>query len=130
MKGRLRGVSKYGAKKIVTDEGTFDSKKEFERWQQLKLLVVGGCVRRLRRQVPYELLPEQREPSWTGKRGAIHKGKVIERSCTYIADFVYEEKRGDDWVHVVEDCKGMRTADYIIKRKLMLYMYNVRIKET
>jgi hypothetical protein len=29
----------------------------------------------------------------------------------------------------VEDVKGMRTPDYIIKRKLMLYIHKIRITE-
>ena len=44
----------------------------------------------------------------------------------YVADFVYEDN-GDT---VVEDTKGMRTKEYVIKRKLMLYRYGIRIKET
>lgn len=43
----------------------------------------------------------------------------------YIADFVYHE----DGMQVVEDTKGVRTADYIIKRKLMLWVHGIRIKE-
>ena len=53
------------------------------------------------------------------------KGKLLERECAYIADFVYTE----NGKIVVEDTKGLRTKDYIIKRKLMLYVHNIRVRE-
>lgn len=58
-------------------------------------------------------------------KGKNKPGKVLERECTYIADFVYYQN-GEV---VVEDTKGFRTKEYIIKRKLMLYMHHIRIKE-
>ena len=52
---------------------------------------------------------------------------LLERACSYIADFVYTDcKTGQT---IVEDTKGMRTREYVIKRKLMLYMHGIRIKE-
>ena len=80
----------------------------------------------LRRQVKYVLIPAQREPDTIGKRGGKIKGKLIERECSYIADFVYKDNQGNT---IVEDTKGMRTTEYVIKRKLMLYLKNIRIKE-
>lgn len=71
----------------------------------------------------------QREPDTIGVRGAVHAGKVIEKAVGYVADFVYEEKTTDGWQEVVEDVKGFRTHDYIIKRKLMLWRYGIRIRE-
>ena len=52
-------------------------------------------------------------------------GKTIERQCVYIADFVYTK----DNKLIVEDTKGFRTPEYRIKRKLMLYIHNIRITE-
>ena len=52
-------------------------------------------------------------------------GKVVERACSYIADFVYME-RGEK---VVEDVKGVKTKDYIIKRKLMLFIHGIKVRE-
>lgn len=46
---------------------------------------------------------------------------------TYIADFVYTDAATGKLV--VEDAKGMRTRDYIIKRKLMLYIHGIKIRE-
>ena len=87
----------------------------------------GACTDRSRS----FLIPEHREPDTIGPRGGRKKGRIIERRLEYIADFTYEELRPDgSWVYVVEDCKGMRTREYIIKRKLMLHVYNIRLRET
>lgn len=126
----MKERSKYNSRKIVTEDGTFDSVRELDRWEELKLMCVGGKIRRLQRQVEFELIPAQYAESWTGKRGAEHQGKLLERKCCYVADFAYEERHGDDWTWVIEDCKGMRTPDYIIKRKLMLFLKGIRIRET
>ena len=81
----------------------------------------------MRRQVKYILIPVQREPDTKGPRGGVKKGKVIEREVTYYADFVYKDLATGETV--VEDTKGIRTHDYIIKRKLMLYVHGIRIRE-
>lgn len=117
--------NKYGSKKVEVDGIVFDSKKEAKRYQELSLLEKAGAIQDLQRQVKYVLIPSQREPDTIGARGGIHKGKTIEKECAYYADFVYQEN-GET---VVEDTKGMRTTEYIIKRKLMLYVHGIRIKE-
>lgn len=104
---------------------TFDSVKEYKRWCELALLEKSGAISNLQRQVRFVLIPTQREADTVGKRGGIIKGKVIERECAYIADFTYWE----NGKQVVEDTKGFKTTDYIIKRKLMLYVHNIRINE-
>ena len=106
--------SKYGNRKVTVDGLTFDSAKEAKRWRELCLLERAGTISALRRQVKYKLLPSQRVG-----------GKVVERPVTYIADFVYTE----DGQTVVEDAKGVRTKEYIIKRKLMLYIHGIQVKE-
>lgn len=106
--------------------GGFDSKKEQRRFQELQILQRAGKISDLRCQIPFELIPEQREPDTTGPRGGVRAGKLIERSCRYVADFVYEQ----DGRTVVEDCKGFRTPEYIIKRKLMLWVHGIRLLET
>lgn len=92
------------------------------------VLQKAGKIKDLQRQVKFELIPTQREPDTIGKRGGIHKGKVIENAVTYIADFVYTDCSSGKTV--VEDSKGMKTKDYIIKRKLMLYIHGIKIIET
>lgn len=110
--------------------GKSASRKEARRKRELEILERCGEIRSLRFQVPYELIPAQREPPTIGKRGGIKPGKCIEKSCKYVADFVYEERSGDDWIEIVEDSKGYRTPDYKIKRKLMLFLKGIRIRET
>lgn len=107
--------SKYHSKKITRDGETFDSMKEYRRFCELSLLEKAGKVTDLKRQVKFVLLPSQKVD-----------GKVVERPVTYIADFVYENESGRV---VVEDTKGFKTKDYIIKRKLMLYVHGVQIQE-
>jgi len=123
---RRRTRQKYGNLKTTVKGIEFDSEREARRYLDLYLMQVAGEIKNLRMQVTYELIPTQREPDYTGPRGGIHKGRVIEKSCTYIADFVYEDKNGNT---VVEDTKGFRTKDYIIKKKLMLYVHGIRIRE-
>lgn len=101
--------------------------KEYRRYLDLILLEKEGSIKDLQRQVKYILIPAQREPDTVGKRGAIKKGKVIEREVAYFADFVYTDTATGETV--VEDTKGMRTTDYILKRKMMLFFHGIRIKE-
>lgn len=119
-------VSKYGNKKITVGDETFDSAKEYRRFCELKLLQRGKRISGLQRQVKFVLIPTQREPDEIGVRGGVKPGKVIEKECAYIADFVYVNDKGET---VVEDTKGFRTTEYIIKRKLMLYVHGIRIQE-
>ena len=95
------------------------------RYRELKFLEASGKIENLKTQVKFVLLPAQREPDTVGPKGGKIKGRVIEREVSYIADFVYVE----DGRMVVEDTKGVRTPEYVIKRKLMLYMTGIRIKE-
>lgn len=111
-------MAKYRNRKTTVDGIAFDSRKEARRYSELSLLQRAGAIRNLRRQVKYELIPAQRID-----------GKAVERACHYIADFVYEAWDGYAWQTVVEDTKGVRTKDYIIKRKLLLYMHGIRITE-
>lgn len=125
--------NKYGNRKITQGGETFDSTKEYRRYTELLLLERAGAIQDLRRQVPFELIPAQYEDVYTGEfyqRGE-HKGEpkmkrgCVEKAVVYYADFVYLQ----DGVTVVEDTKGFKTADYILKRKLMLHVHGIRIKE-
>lgn len=122
-----RQRNKYGARQVTKNGMVFDSKREARRDTELRLLQSAGEIKDLKRQVKFALIPAQSEPDKTGPRGGIIRGKVIERAVDYIADFVYiDAKTGET---IVEDTKGMRTKDYIIKRKLMLYVHGIRIRE-
>lgn len=105
---------KYKAKPVEVDGIRFDSGKEAKRYIYLKDEEKAGRIENLRLQVPFVLIPPQHID-----------GKSVERPVKYYADFVYTE----NGVEVVEDTKGVKTPDYIIKRKLMLYIHNIRIRE-
>lgn len=118
--------SKYHSKKVTVGGETFDSSREYRRFCELKLLQRAGKISDLQRQVEFVLIPTQREPGEIGPRGGVKKGKLLEKECTYYADFVYVNDKGEK---VVEDTKGMKTEAYLIKRKLMLYVHGIRIQE-
>jgi hypothetical protein len=122
---------KYHNRKVTIDGITFDSIREGNRYRELKLLRKASKISHLQRQVKFELIPAQYEETAEKyirgkKKGQYKRGKLLERECAYIADFVYIDADGKI---VVEDTKGMRTKDYIIKRKLMLERHGIRIKE-
>lgn len=96
---------KYNNVKVEIDGIKFDSKREAKRYSELKLMEKGKVIDGLQLQVPFELIPSQ--------KGGLRK----ELPMKYIADFVYydTEKRKT----VIEDTKGVKTKDYVIKRKLM-----------
>lgn len=106
---------KYNNQKPVVDGITFDSLKEANRYCELRSLQKIGEISNLRRQVKYVLIPSQKDEN----------GHCVERECAYKADFVYEK----DSQIIVEDTKGVRTSDYVIKRKLMLFIHHIKIRE-
>lgn len=120
----------YNIKTKSSDGTVHDSMREAHRWEELLLLKRAGKIKDLERQVKYELIPAQYE---TYERYGINGNRlkdgkrIVEKPCDYVADFVYTDIETNKTV--VEDTKGFRTRDYIIKRKLMLYVHNIRIKE-
>ena len=130
---RKRGV-KLGNVKVTVDGIEFDSKKEAQRYCELKLLERAGKIEKLELQKEFELIPSQYEkfPRY-GKSGIrLRDGeRCVERSCVYIADFTYLQ----DGQLIVEDAKGYRDpasatyAKFVIKRKLMLWRYGIKINE-
>lgn len=99
---------KYRNKKTMVDGKKFDSKLEARRYCQLIRLQECGIISNLKCQVRYPLEIN---------------GQLI---CHYVADFSY---RDIDQKEIVEDAKGVRTRDYIIKKKLMLAIHGIRVKE-
>ena len=101
-----RGISKFGNKKT----NGYDSKREYQRSLELKALQESGDISNLQEQVPFVVIEKQQG----------------EREAKYKADFTYYTKDGQ---FVVEDVKGMKTPEYILKRKLMLKVHGIRIVE-
>lgn len=112
---RQRGRQKYHNVRCVHQGLTFDSKAELKRWLDLSMLLKAREIKDLRRQVPYLLIPKTARPSGGH-----------ERECTYIADFVYVDRNGRT---VVEDVKGAVTPEFRLKRKLMLFVHGVEVRE-
>ena len=120
--------AKYGNSKIKNAYGTFDSQLEFARFVFLSNRQKEGEISGLRRQVEYLLIPAQ---YGTEIRHLKTKDKevrvLLERPCSYIADFVYE-RNGET---IVEDCKGSKeiiTETAKIKKKLLLWVHGIRLR--
>lgn len=121
---------KYLNKKVTVDGMTFDSMHEYKRYLDLKEMEDNGLITDLQRQVKFELIPKQvevieRYHKRTGER-LKDKVRTVEQECSYVADFVYYNQDGE---MIVEDAKGLRTSEYVIKRKLMLFLRNIRVHE-
>lgn len=107
---------KFRNKKMITAEGVFDSKFEWEYWLELKEREARGEISNLQRQVSFELIPRQSAMVEVQLKTKTKLKEVFyEHPVFYIADFVYNE--GEK--RIIIDCKGFSTPDYIIKRKLM-----------
>ena len=107
--------NKFNAKRISLSGKKHDSLAESRRYSELSRLARLGVISDLKRQVPFELIPAQYGED----------GKLLERAVTYKADFTYRK----DGKLIVEDVKGVKTKDYIIKRKLILYVHNIKLVE-
>lgn len=107
-------MNKFNAKKTVMYGQTFDSRKEAERYLVLRSMEQNGVITGLERQVKFVLIPKQ-----TG-----------EREASYTADFVYKDGSGKT---VVEDVKGYKKGSayglFVLKRKLMLLVHGIKVKE-
>jgi hypothetical protein len=104
--------NKYNARKTTRDGIKFDSQKEADRYQELKLAEYAGQIKDLKLQPEYQLLP-----AFTDNQGRRH------RAIVYRADFEYVE----DGQVVTEDVKGMMTKDFKLKSKLFQYHYRDRV---
>ena len=128
-------MNKFNAQNTMYDGLVFDSLHERKRYVELKLLMKAKEIRDLKIQVPFVLIPEIREESTEIYKSGPHKGekkpgKLLEKQTLYIADFTYYDKDGN---YVVEDAKGLKKGAayqvFVIKRKLMLHKYGIRVIE-
>lgn len=102
---------KYGAKKVVTEDGTFDSKREAKDWGDLKIRQMAGEIVGLVNQ-------HQNKDQCT----FLLHGRDGSTVCKYIVDFVYQENGR----MVAHDSKGMSTPVYSLKRKLFIAEYGAQ----
>jgi hypothetical protein len=120
-------LTKYGNKKVVYDGILFDSKKELSRYKVLKILEKNGTISDLRLQVSYELIPTIYETKFVQlKTKTKEVTRVAQKAVHYVADFVYKDENGNE---IVEDAKGVRTKEYILKKKMMRAFLGIAIKE-
>lgn len=111
-------AGKYRSTKVETDEGTFDSKKEYRRWLQLKAMQAAGLIRDLKRQRPWKLAP------------SVYLDGKKKPALRYYPDAEYVLVAEDRYV--VEDTKSAATRkkeSYRIKRHLMKSVHNIDIVE-
>jgi len=111
-KGKNLGKNKYGARKVIIDGNVFDSKKEGNRYFELKIRKCAGEIKGLRLQVEYTFEVER------------HK------IASYFADFVYTVVRSGETI--VEDVKSSATRKlpvFRLKKKLMMALHGIEIKE-
>lgn len=109
-------MNKYRAEKTTVDGIKFASKHEAGRYVELRYMERAGLISNLQLQRPFVLIGSQTDKA----------GKIIERPVKYVADFTYKDQDGH---LVVEDAKGVKTDVYKIKRKMMLSIYGIMIKE-
>lgn len=111
-------MHKYRNRKTQIENIVFDSQKEAQRYCELKLLEKKGEISQLQRQVSFELVPAE-----------VGANKKKLRAIVYLADFVYlTEKDGVSQKHI-EDVKGVKTAVYKLKKRLMWHLYRINIEE-
>lgn len=124
-------MSKYYNIKTRSSDGiVHDSLKEARRWEQLLLLKKAGKIISLERQVEFELIPAQYETveRYSDKGRRLKDGqRLVERKVVYVADFVYTDAETGE--NITEDVKGVRTKDFIIKRKLMYAVHGIKVRE-
>lgn len=105
--------NKYRNNKIKVNGVTFDSQKEYARYLELKLLERAGEITDLETQKEFLLIPNQEG----------------EKKVTYRADFYYKTKDGKVVVEDVKSAATKKEKAYVIKRKLMLHVHNIKITE-
>lgn len=108
--------AKYNNKKTKSDGIVFDSKKENEKYHELKMLEKSGKIKNLERQKRFELIPTQKDEN----------GKVLYRAITYIADFTYTDCKTGELI--CEDVKGMVLPEFKLKQKMMYYFYHIKVR--
>jgi hypothetical protein len=113
--------NKYKNTKIEIDNIKFDSIKEAKRYIELKLMEKAGEIKDFKMQVPYIL------------QDSFKLGNKTYRDIKYIADFTYMQKSKTSgvelWELVIEDTKGYKIKEYLLKRKMFAYKYQKEIKE-
>lgn len=106
VEGRKPKRNKFGNERTGKNASKFEAEVAANLW----ILEKAGVIRDLREQVPLTLIEG--------------KGKI--RPVIYVADFHYYDSRGvEHWL----DAKGVRTAMFILKKKMALLLKGIEIEE-
>lgn len=100
--------NKYSAKKVITEEGVFDSRIEYKRWCELLTMQRVGLIAKLERQITFELVVND-----------IRIGR-------FTADHRYVELSTGQTI--VEDVKGVMVRDVGLRLRLMKAIYGIDVK--
>jgi hypothetical protein len=121
-------VNKYRNKGIEIDGIHFSSRAEAKWYKIFKEQRARGEIKDFKMQVPFELVPAQREARTVfDKKGNPRTvERVVEHAVKYVADFVVDEIDG---MQTVYDVKGFPTPVWGIKRKLMRYVHGIAVQE-
>ena len=105
--------TKYKAQRTVCGAGhKHASKKEAKVCDDLTLMAKGGVIHDLEQQPRFDLY-------------AYGLGGFRFKVCQYVADFRYRDL--DSWV--VLDAKGVKTAMYRLKKKMMKACHGIEVQE-
>ena len=119
---------RFRPKQIETEYGHFDSTSEYQRYLLLLDMERRGDITDIKRQVTFELLPQQTKVVRKQLKTKIKEViKVVEQDVNYTCDFTYYK----DGEYVVEDHKGSRwNVDEAmrIKKKLLYYFHGIELK--
>lgn len=113
-RGKYSRRNKFNAVRTIIGGIAFASKKEAQCWQFLKARERAGEIENLERQVKYELYGSTRDAGIVGK------------VCTYIADFRYFDRQRKQTI--VADAKGVKTALFNLKAKLMKICHGIEVE--
>lgn len=106
--------NKYRAVRTIVDGVAFHSKRESEAWQYLKIRERAGEIKDLKRQVPFELY------------GSTKDGSITQLICRYVADFQYFDVKKNQTV--IADSKGVKTALFILRSKMMKASHGIDVE--
>ena len=119
--------TKYHNKKVKYAGLEFDSKKEMYRYIRLLSMQEEGLISELRLQVPIEIIPPVYDTIEVQLKTKVKQvQKLVQKAAHYVADFVYKDKDGNE---IVEDTKGFRTKEYLLKKKIMRAYLGITINE-
>jgi len=120
---------RFKPKAVDTEYGHFDSTSEYHRYLVLLDMERNGAITDLKRQITFQLLPQQTKVVTKQLKTKIKEViKIVERPMSYTGDFTYYDNKGN---YIVEDAKGSKfnvDETVRIKKKLLYYFHGIELK--